>query len=361
MNIKHPSLNSSPRAATRVMRSACCVLALVIAGRATAAELSPFLQECATLAETAAKANQQTVVGRDGWLFFAPELRHLGVGKFWGPEAASVSRASKPEFADPLPAILDFKAQLDKAGVELLLAPVPAKTVISFAHISTVPMAMSEPPPRQDVVHREFFDELQRTGVKVIDLTPPLLRARNGEHGAAFCQTDTHWSGAGLVTAAEVIAAEVKKVAGPRAAKSAFKTEWKPVTFTGDLANGAGASVGKETLSLRFVADAGGRAPEPDRASPVILLGDSHNLIFHAGDDMHAKGAGLPDQLAAELGYPVDLLAVRGSGATPARVNLLRRVRENPSYLDGKAVVVWCFTVREFTESTGWQKVPIVK
>jgi alginate O-acetyltransferase complex protein AlgJ len=326
---------------------------------AAAAELSPFLKECATLADTATKANKLTVVGRDGWLYFTPELRHLGAGKFWGAEAAVVSRATKPEYADPLPAILDFKAQLDKAGIELLLAPVPAKTVISFAHLSTVPMAMSEPPPRQDVVHREFFDELKKAGVKVIDLTPALLQARHGEHGAAFCQTDTHWSGAGLVTAAEVIAAETKKVAGPRAAKGSFKTEWKPATIMGDLAAEVGAA--KETLPLRFVTDAAGKNVEPDRASPVILLGDSHNLIFHAGDDMHAKGAGLPDQLATELGYPVDLIAVRGSGATPARINLLRRVRENPNYLDGKAVVVWCFTVREFTESTGWQKVPIVK
>lgn len=341
------------------MRIACGVVAALIAANVTGAERSPFLQECATLAETAAKANQLTVVGREGWLYFAPELRHLGAGKFWGPEAAAVSRASKPEFADPLPTILDFKAQLDEAGIELLLAPVPAKMIVSFSHLSTVPMALSEPPPRQDTLHREFYDELQRAGVKVIDLTPPLLRARTGERGAAFCQTDTHWSGAGLVTAAEVIAAEVKKVAGPRAAKSAFKTEWKPVTFMGDLAGAVGA--GKETVSLRFVTDAFGQPVAPNRASPVILLGDSHNLIFHAGDDMHAKGAGLPDQLAAELGYPVDLIAVRGSGATPARVNLLRRVRENATYLNGKAVVVWCFTVREFTESSGWQKVTIVK
>jgi hypothetical protein len=93
----------------------------------------------------------------------------------------------------------------------------------------------------------------------------------------------------------------------------------------------------------------------------VVLLGDSHTLVFHAGDDMHARGAGLPDQLAVELGTPVDLIGVRGSGATPARVNLLRRARANPDSLPKKKVIVWCFTAREFTESQGWSKVPIVK
>jgi len=51
---------------------------------------------------------------------------------------------------------------------------------------------------------------------------------------------------------------------------------------------------------------------------------------------------------------------VRGSGATPARINLLRQARANPDYLK-KKLVIWCFTAREFTESNGWQKVPIVK
>ena len=58
----------------------------------------------------------------------------------------------------------------------------------------------------------------------------------------------------------------------------------------------------------------------PDPNSPIVLLGDSHNLVFHEGDDMHARGAGLPDQLALELGLPLDVVAVRNSGVTPARV-----------------------------------------
>ena len=74
---------------------------------------------------------------------------------------------------------------------------------------------------------------------------------------------------------------------------------------------------------------------------------------------MLARGAGLPDQLALELGFPVDLVAVRGSGATPARINLLRRAQKDPNYWAGKKWVVWCFAAREFTESDGWRKVPI--
>ena len=54
--------------------------------------------------------------GADGWLFLPAELRHVSVGKFWGDDAAKVSKASNPANADPLPAILDFKRQLDAAS-----------------------------------------------------------------------------------------------------------------------------------------------------------------------------------------------------------------------------------------------------
>jgi alginate O-acetyltransferase complex protein AlgJ len=97
-----------------------------------------------------------------------------------------------------------------------------------------------------------------------------------------------------------------------------------------------------------------------DRNSPILLMGDSHTLVFHEGGDMHARGAGLPDQLAREFGTPIDLIGVRGSGATPARTTLMRRVRANPNYLKNKKLIIWCFSAREFTESSGWQKVPIV-
>ena len=72
---------------------------------------------------------------------------------------------------------------------------------------------------------------------------------------------------------------------------------------------------------------------------------------------MHVQGAGLADHLAHQLGFPIDLVAVRGSGATPARLSLFRR-RDN---LAGKRLVIWCFTVREFTEGQGWRKVPVIR
>lgn len=81
-------------------------------------------------------------------------------------------------------------------------------------------------------------------------------------------------------------------------------------------------------------------------------------MLGHGGGDMHARGAGLADHLAKELGFPVDLVAVRGSGATPSRISLMRR-RDD---LAGKKVVIWCLSVREFSESVqGWRLLPVIR
>ncbi|MYA70200.1 hypothetical protein F4Y19_08960 [Candidatus Poribacteria bacterium] len=59
----------------------------------TAAETEFFIE---SLAEKAAEAETQktTVVsGKEGWLFFAPELRSMSVGQFWGDAPRRFSRA----------------------------------------------------------------------------------------------------------------------------------------------------------------------------------------------------------------------------------------------------------------------------
>ncbi len=328
--------------------------------------LEAFRKDCAAKSDAAEKADSITVVGKDGWLFLAGELRHVAAGKFWGEDAAKVSAADKPENADPLPAILDFKTQLDRAGIELILLPVPAKATVYPEKISDAISPTDCCVARTDVAEQEFFKLLADKGITVLDIAPDLLAHRDDADGPVYCRQDSHWSGRACILAAEKIADRIKDKPWLKSAtKLKLATETRSLEIHGDLLEGvAGAQPPAETLKLRFVGteDGGAITPLPtDRSSPVLLLGDSHNLVFHAGGDMHAEGAGLADQLALDLGFAVDLIAVRGSGATPARVNLLRLARSDPTYLSKKKVVIWCFTVREFTRSSGWQKVPIVK
>ncbi|GFO64821.1 hypothetical protein M1B72_05070 [Geomonas paludis] len=297
----------------------------------------------------AAKDEGRSVAGVDGWLFSRQELNHIAKGQFWGEAAQATSLAGKPDSRDPLAAILDFKQQLDRAGVELIVVPVPAK-----AHVYPDKLVPGVTPQmgRLDTAHQQFLQLLGDAGIDYLDLTRLFLDARKSGSSSLFLQKDTHWSPAGIAAVARAL----KEKIAPRTwyqvlEKQQFTRNKENIQVTGDLAEPGAAA---ETVVVSRIAP----PPQPDRSSPIILLGDSHTLIFHSGGDMHAKDAGLLENLAFELGLRLDLIGVRGSGATPARVELARR-KDN---MAGKKLAIWCFTVREYTESqTGWRKVPVIR
>lgn len=324
------------------------------------------IDQYASLAKSAEQSGNMTVPGKEGWLFFGPELRFVSAGPFWGKAAAKVSKATKPEFADPLPAIVDFHGQLKGMGLELLMVPVPPKSVIYPDYLSnTLSISREKPPMRIDAATQDFYRLLRKEGIAVLDLTALFLENRFHRDGALFCKQDTHWSGNGAVLAARKIHEEIQGRPWLKAIpKTVYQSAWNPVTMEGDLWKALGnKNLSREVLPVRRVGTGSAaslKSIAPDPKSPVLLVGDSHNLVFHAGEDMQTRDAGLPDQLAIELGFPVDLAGVRGSGATPARVNLLRRAQRDPNYWKTKKLVIWCFSAREFTQSDGWKKVPLL-
>ncbi|MDA0577603.1 MAG: hypothetical protein O3B24_05835 [Verrucomicrobia bacterium] len=319
----------------------CCFTTCVATGEGPAAT---FRAECATLS---AEGDAMAIPGSDGWLFLRSELRHIGVGQFWGEAAPKVSKANSPDKADPLPAIIDFNEQLKKAGITLILMPVPCKALVH-------PEKLGGPAEgRIDAVHQEFYKELAAKGVMVLDLAEAFAKEKAKEP-LLYCKTDTHWSPYACELAAKLVKERLGAPAWLEAKPGAFTTSVETRNIVGDLTDGQGS----EDLPVRVVTSADG-SELTDKASPVLLLGDSHTLVFHTGQELHGTGAGLADQLAAELGIAVDVIGVRGSGATPARVNLLRRAKADSTYLAGKQAVVWCFTAREFTESSGWSLVPV--
>ena len=87
----------------RFISMVVCLMIAVLT--ASAGDLSPgFQQRCMEMSESA--GGTLVVRGDDGWLFLTSELRHLGVGPFWGEHAAAASKATRPDAVDPLPAKL---------------------------------------------------------------------------------------------------------------------------------------------------------------------------------------------------------------------------------------------------------------
>jgi SGNH hydrolase-like domain, acetyltransferase AlgX len=316
--------------------------------------------ELASKVQISEKKNAAACAEADGWLFFAAEFRLLSMGRFWGDEAPKVSRSHKFELADPIPAIIDFQKQLKARGIDLLVVPVPPKAAIYPEKILPgFDVRTEDAAPWL----RRFYEELRTAGIDVLDLMPLFIQNRDDKRGGVFCKTDSHWSGLGCTLAAQAIAENVRgKITAPPPGKE-YVSEWKESQINGDLVTllpPNSPKPGPEQIAVRTVSEKATNAViQPDTNSPLLLLGDSHTLVFH---DFLAERAGLVNQLAQELGFAPDLIGTRGSGATPVRISLYRHSLKNPDYLAKKKVVIWCFAAREFTEATeGWAKVPIAK
>ncbi|HKP04889.1 MAG TPA: hypothetical protein VJU77_16165 [Chthoniobacterales bacterium] len=336
-------------------------LLLSIASAAVVAA-QDFPGELGKIVQNLEKTKAAAVAGNDGWLFFGGELRLLSVGRFWGDDARKVSRAHKPELADPAPAILDFQQRLTARGIELLVVPVPPKAAIYPEKIVAGSDARANDPA--PTLHR-FYEELRAAGVDVLDLSALFIQNRDHQRGPVFCKTDSHWSGIGCVLAAQAIAEKVRGKFGKTETAKQYTAEWKDADREGDLASLVGRDGRKsppEKIAVQSVSEKGtGAAVQDDPNSPLLLLGDSHTLVYHDREFLPVR-AGLVDQLALQLGFAPDLIGTSGSGATPVRINLYRRSVKDAGYLSKKKVVVWCFAAREFTEATeGWAKVPVAK
>jgi alginate O-acetyltransferase complex protein AlgJ len=319
-----------------------------------------FAEACRARAEKAKAANEAVVRGEDGWLFLTSELRHLGVGEFWGAAARTASTATREDARDPLPAIVDTAAQLKRAGVALLVVPVPPRAVV---YADKLLGAQRAPAARPDAALQAFNAKLRESGVEVLDLTDAFLAARADEDkaGPVCCRTDSHWSPQGIEIASKAIAGWLRKNGVDQPAALKTKVETEEAEIAGDLWRIlADSAWPKERLALRRVTTEDGFPLEESADAPVLLLADSHGLVFHAGEDMLAEGGGLFDLLSAALGHPIALMARRGSAATTARIDLARRIRAEPAFLKGKRAVVWCFAARELTEGSGWRTVPIL-
>ena len=318
-----------------------------------------FRNELAEKSRVIEKENVGALAGVDGWLFLSADIRFLSLGQFWGNEASKVSRARKSDVADPIWAIVDFRQQLKQRGIDLVLLPVPSKVAIYPEKLlPDVDLRGQSPAP----FLARFYEELRAAGVDVLDLTPLMIANKNDSRYPVFCKTDSHWSGTGCKLAARAVGEKVraKFTAQPR---KNYVAEWKEIAIKGDLVDLLGPKEKKaeaEKISVQAVTEKEtGAAVNPDPNSPLLIMGDSHTLVFH---DFHAEKAGLVDQLAQELGFAPDLIGTRGSGATAVRISLYRRSLKDPGYLSKKKVIVWCFAAREFTESDqGWEKVPVAK
>ncbi len=302
-----------------------------------------------SLVSLATGAEKSSVIeGKNGWLFLKEELIHLGSKTFFGESLSS----------DPVPAIVDFNKQLQDENIDLLLVLIPPKALI---YPDMLPGDFTEAMASElEKPYLDLYAKLDQEGVQTLNLERIYRNARKNKQ--VYCKTDSHYSGQGLDIVAKELTAQISAKPWYSAIpKVEYSLENKKVTIKGDLSQMLGSPVTEE-LVLSFVTNStAAKSVTPDKESPILLLGDSHTLVFSVGGDLHTNGAGLFDHLTAALGFPADRIGVRGSGATPSRIKLFQRSRKDSTFLSKKKMIIWCLSARELTGAGGWRKIPIAK
>ena len=279
--------------------------------------------------------------GRQGWWFYRPDIDYVT-----GPGFLTARARSHDDRAwDPVPALDEFQRGLAGRGIELIVAPVPAKPTIYPERFSSRLEDAST--AIQNPSYERFLERLAQAGIRHVDLGPVLMRSRDSPV-PLFLATDTHWSPTGVAVAAGALAASVTNLdVAWQLPPLDYTRSPVEVTGLGDTVAMLDVAVANETVTAQTVYDPEGRAWAPDANAEILLLGDSFANIYSLPTLGWGSAAGLAAQLSAELGRPVDTLTINDNGSYATRATLASAIRRGRDRLADKKVVVYQFACRE--------------
>ena len=319
----------------------------------TLAEINAYedaLEESSPLSETVRPAMQRVLarlgapsgdalIGGNGRLFFEPDIQHT-LGKPFPIEP-------------PLQAILHFREQLQRRGIQLLLLPIPPKSAVEADRYAKRPV-------REPLLRNPAYAELAK---RLRDENVPLL----DDPPETFLKTDTHWTPEAMRAAAqrtaqwiqqwnarENNARENEENAPLSTQKTAYTRGKQTVQGTGDLAAMLNASIPKETALIEPIFQPDGSPWEPTRNAEILLLGDSFSNIYSLEEMTWGAAAGFAEQLSYELQRPLDRIVLNQGGSRASRRELAR----NPSRLENARIVVWQFAARELSWGE-WERIEL--
>jgi hypothetical protein len=295
--------------------------------------------------------NEQVYAGREGWLFYRPDVDYLTGPGFLDRSTLErrLSQASEwtaPPHPDPRPAILRLHQQLAERGISLIVMPTTVKPSIHPEKLARAYRDSRE--PLHNASYSAFVEQLRRAGVMVFDVGGILSEAR--QSGEQYLATDTHWRPEAVELVVERLAAFIEeRVALPTTAAPDYRIEEREVVSTGDITvmldlPAAQALFPRERVWVRRVLEADGAAWRATRGATVLVLGDSFSNIYSLASMGWGDAAGLVEQLSYTLRRPVDRLIQNDDGAFATRVML---ARADPERLAGTRVVIWQFAARE--------------
>jgi alginate O-acetyltransferase complex protein AlgJ len=304
--------------------------------------------------------NERVYIGRDGWLFYRPDVDYITGQRFLDPaqlerRGAAASEWVTPPRPDPREALIRFHRDLQAREIRLIVMPTPVKPgvhpemLVSGAGVTGVLQNSSFP---------EFLADLSRAGLLVFDPGARLAAGRSAN--PQYLKTDTHWLPETMEMVAELLGTFIEAhVPLPAGIDPAYRLERIEVRNTGDTARMLDLPekdplFPPETVWLRRILRPDGSPWRASRTADVLLLGDSFSNIYSLESMGWGTSAGFAEQVSYVLRRPVDRLVQNDEGAFATRA----MVQREPHRLDGKRLVLYQFSARELAFGD-WQVFPL--
>ena len=308
--------------------------------------------------------NERVYQGRDGWLFYRPDVDFVVGAGFL--DAAGMRRRVESDRdridqlqPDPRLALVDFKRQLERRGIALVVVPTPVKPAM---HPEKLASRRTWTIPVQNPSYGAFLEELRRNNVKVFDVADALARDSGGSTG--YLTTDTHWRPEAMERAAALLGRFIREeVSLADAPSEQYQIETREITNVGDVATMLDLPEGHrlnrpESVTIHRVLDADGQPWRPSRSADVLVLGDSFSNIYSLASLGWGDSAGLVEHLARVLDRPVDRIVQNDDAAYATRERLRQDMASGSDRLRDKRVVVLQFAAREL--ATGdWKRIEL--
>jgi alginate O-acetyltransferase complex protein AlgJ len=302
--------------------------------------------------------NERVYPGRDGWLFYRPDVEYLTGRGFLEPAVLESRRRSLSEWTtpiepDPRPALLQLKGALDARGITLIVMPTPVKPTVHPGQL--VDAYRERTTPLHNPSYVSFIEHLAEAGILVLDTSAMLAGANSAS--SHYLVTDTHWRPESMELAAEALVALIAERARlPDVPEPRLRVERVEVRAAGDTVRMLDlptdqALYPSESVWLRRVLEADGSPWRPSRQADVLVLGDSFSNIYSLASMGWGDSAGFVEQVSYLLRRPVDRIVQNDDGAFATRVLLWPQGLDR---LSGKRVVVYQFAARELA-SGDWR------
>jgi alginate O-acetyltransferase complex protein AlgJ len=309
--------------------------------------------------------NEQACVGRNGWLFYRPDVEYVTGPAFFDAEGMK-RRADKSGLQpDPILAIVDFRDQLRARGIDLMIMPVPVKPSVDPEMLAD---QVKNGAVLQNASFANFIDRLGNAGVRVFDPSELLIERKHALGGQPlYLQTDTHWRPETMEAVAEGLAKSasgaVTGLSDTGSRPETLKVLEKKVSGLGDIATMLRLPKSQRIFPLQTVPihqvtlDNGLWHAEKDTS--VLLLGDSFSNIFSLDAMGWGESAGFAEHLSRALGCRViDCIVRNSNGAFATREILSQELARGRDRLAGKKLVVWEFAARELAFGD-WKLLPM--